>query len=440
MMASTPPRLRQIRLAELTELELTRLCRRTAVPDPEVRRIAQAICEEVRLEGDQAMHRLSKRHGGGYFRVSRSELEAAVRAMPQTVEALQSARDHIADFHRRQIPSDLHTENIPGVFITRRWSPLTRVGAYVPGGKAAYPSTALMTVTPAKVAGVNQVAVATPAGPDGTVHPATLAACQVAGADEVWAMGGAGAVAAFAYGTEQIRRVEKVVGPGSQWVTAAKLAVFGDCGIDLPAGPSEVLVLADHSADPVLVAADLLCQAEHGPDSPAVLVTTDPDLPHQVEAALEEQLSTLERRDILAEALANHGMTVIAPDMAAAIAFANRYAPEHVSLLTSDTDTHAKAVTAAGSVYVGRWSPESAGDYATGANHVLPTGGLAACYGPLSVEDFGSWRQEQRLTREGLAKILPIITRLADVEGFTAHRRAAELRFSAKERDHRYVR
>lgn len=432
MKDSSRYRLRLVSLEELTEAERAGLCRRSAVPDPQVRKTAQAICEEVQSDGDRAMERLARRHGGGYFRLERAELEAAALQIPDVVEIMERARNQIAAFHQRQIPSDTHTETLPGVSITRRWSPLQRVGAYVPGGKAAYPSTVLMTVTPAKVAGVSEVVVATPAGSGGSVGRATLAACWVAGADEVWAMGGAGAVAALAYGTEQVKRVQKIVGPGNRWVTAAKLAVFGDCGIDLPAGPSEVLVLADHSADPRLVAADLLCQAEHGPDSPAVLVTTDPGLPARVEAALEEQLASLDRRDILAEALANHGMTVIAVDMAQAVSFANHYAAEHVSLLTSDLNTHAKAITAAGSVYVGRWSAESAGDYATGANHVLPTGGLAACYGPLSVEDFGSWRQEQRLTREGLAEILPIITRLADVEGFTAHRRAAELRFSAR--------
>ncbi|MCE2528203.1 MAG: histidinol dehydrogenase [Actinomycetia bacterium] len=432
MSSPTGNRLRLVHLTEMTEAERAGLFRRSAVPDPQVRKIAQTICEEVRRDGDRAMKILARRHGGGYFPVPESELAAAARRMPVVVEALEGARRQIEAFHLRQIPSDVHTETLPGIAIARRWSPLQRVGAYVPGGKAAYPSTVLMTVTPAKVAGVAEVVVATPAGADGSVSDATLAACWVAGADEVWAMGGAGAVAALAYGTEQLQPVEKIVGPGNQWVTAAKLAVFGDCGIDLPAGPSEVLVLADHSADPRLVAADLLCQAEHGPDSPAVLVTTAPQLAARVEVALEEQLATLERREILAEALANHGMTVIASDMAQAISFANRYAAEHVSLLTSDLDTHAKAITAAGSVYVGRWSAESAGDYATGANHVLPTGGLAACYGPLSVEDFGSWRQEQRLTRDGLAEILPIITRLADVEGFTAHRRAAEIRFSAQ--------
>ena len=432
MIAISRPRLRQVLLDELTEAEWTGLCRRSAVPDPDVRRIAGDICEEVRNGGDRAMERVAARYGGGYFPVTRSEVERAAGNLPEVTAALEDARDRIASFHRPQVPSDMHHEDVRGIAITRRWSPLGRVGAYVPGGKAAYPSTVLMTVVPAKVAGVGEVVVATPAGTDGEVNQATLAACWVAGADEVWAMGGAGAVATLAYGTGLVKRVEKIVGPGSQWVTAAKLAVFGECGIDLPAGPSEVLVLADHSADPALVAADLLCQAEHGPDSPAILVTTDPTLPSRVEEALEDQLASLERREVLAEALANHGMTVIASDMTEALSFTNRYAAEHVSLLTSDTEMHAKAVTAAGSVYVGRWSAESAGDYATGANHVLPTGGLAACYGPLSVEDFGSWRQEQRLTREGLADILPIITRLADVEGFTAHRRAAELRFSTE--------
>lgn len=241
-------------------------------------------------------------------------------------------------------------------------------------------------------------------------------------------MGGAQAVAALAYGTETVDRVQKIVGPGNAWVTAAKLAVFGDCAIDLPAGPSEVLVLADSSADPRLVAIDLLCQAEHGPDSPAVLVTDDPTLPDLVEAELDRLLPTLERAAILEHALAEHGWVVEVADVEEGMAFANGFAGEHVSIMTEDPDKVAKGVTAAGSVYVGKWAAESAGDYATGANHVLPTGGLAAGYGPLSVEDFGSWRQEQRLTREGLGGILDTITTLADAEGLTAHRLAAQMR------------
>ncbi|MYG92077.1 MAG: histidinol dehydrogenase, partial [Acidimicrobiia bacterium] len=216
--------MRQVLLGELTEAESTELCRRSAVPDPEVRRIARAICEEIRNEGDRAMARVDARHGGGYFPVTQAELERAADRIPEVTAALEEAKDRIAAFHRPQIPSDIHREDVRGIAITRRWSPLGRVGAYVPGGKAAYPSTVLMTVVPAKVAGVREVVVATPAGDDGKVNRATLAACWVAGADEVWAMGGAGAVATLAYGTEQVKRVDKIVGPGSQWVTAAKLA------------------------------------------------------------------------------------------------------------------------------------------------------------------------------------------------------------------------
>ncbi len=317
----------------------------------------------------------------------------------------------------------------PGVEITRRWQPLRRVGAYVPGGKAAYPSTVLMTALPAKVAGVEEVVVTSPTAPDGSVSRAMLVACGLAGVDELWLLGGAQAIAALAYGTESIGRVEKIVGPGNAWVTAAKLAVFGACSIDLPAGPSEVVVLADHSADPEIVAVDLLCQAEHGPDSPAILVTTDPELPDAVEAALDDLLPGLERAEILEQALSDHGLAVLAPDHDSAVRFANDYAGEHVTIVTEDPDADAKRVTAAGSVYVGHYAPESAGDYATGANHVLPTGGLAAACGPLSVEDFGSWRQVQTITKQGLTRLRPTIAELATSEGLSAHRLAAELRF-----------
>jgi histidinol dehydrogenase len=285
-----------------------------------------------------------------------------------------------------------------------------------------------MTAIPAKVAGVAEVVVASPAASDGTVNPATLAACHVAGVDELWIMGGAQAIAALAHGTESIHPVEKIVGPGSAWVTAAKLAVFGVCSIDLPAGPSEVLVLADETSEARLVAVDLLCQAEHGPDSPAVLVTTDETLPERVEAELDALLPTLERSEILEQALKDHGWAVVVPDRETGIAFANDYAGEHVTIMTADPEADAKRVTAAGSVYIGRFSPESAGDYATGANHVLPTGGLAAACGPLSTQDFGSWRQEQRITREGLGRIVDTIATLATAEGLTAHRLAAQIR------------
>jgi histidinol dehydrogenase len=410
------------------------LLRRSAVPDPDIRRTASEICDDVAARGDVAVNEHARRFGGGFRRVADREIDTALAAIGgDVISAIESSVTNVRAYHAAQIPVDLEFESVPGVTIRRRWTPLTRVGCYVPGGKAAYPSTVIMTAVPAKVAGVAEVVVCTPEAPDGTLNQAMLAACRIAGADEVWAMGGAQGIAAMAYGTETVKPVETIVGPGNSYVTAAKLAVYGVCSIDLPAGPSEVLVLADHTSEARLVAVDLLCQAEHGPDSPAVLVTTDPDLPDKVETELDSLLPTLDRAGILEQALSDHGWAVVATDLADAIAFANEYAGEHVSIATEDPESVAKQVTAAGSVYVGRWSPESAGDYATGANHVLPTGGLAAACGPLSVDDFGSWRQEQQLTRAGLAAIADTITNLATAEGLTAHRLSAQIRFEDEE-------
>ena len=261
------------------------------------------------------------------------------------------------------------------------------------------------------------------------MSPVLLAAAALLDVDALYAMGGAQAIGALAYGTGTVRQVDKIVGPGNAWVTAAKLAVYGDCAVDLPAGPSEALVINDGTGSPTIVAADLLCQAEHGPDSPVLLVTTDDAFADAVTAEVARLLPTLQRHEILSTALSEHGAVIIAPDVDAAIDFSNRYAPEHLSVHTQDASRIAERLTAAGSVFVGYWSPESAGDYATGANHVLPTGGLAASYGPLSVEDFGSWRQVQTLTEDGLATLRPTIGTLANAEGLTAHRLAVEIRF-----------
>ncbi|HEX7100377.1 MAG TPA: histidinol dehydrogenase [Acidimicrobiia bacterium] len=426
-------RLTRVDLATLSAAERRRITRRSAVPDPEVRSRVADICRAVRDGGDAEVAAIAARVGGGFRRITDSELDAAVASLDDQLRAaLHTAIAAVTEFHRAQLPTDLEVATAPGVAITRTWAPLRRVGAYVPGGKAAYPSTVIMTVVPARVAGVEEIVVASPEAPDGTVPQVMLAACRMAGATEVWAMGGAQAIAALAYGTESVEPVEKIVGPGNAWVTAAKLEVFGTCAIDLPAGPSEVLVLADSTSEPTLVAVDLLCQAEHGPDSPAVLVTTDPDLVDAVEAEIERLLPGLERAEILSKALSDHGLAVVAPDREAALTFANEYASEHVTILTANPEADAAEIHAAGSVYVGAWAPESAGDYATGANHVLPTGGLAEACGPLSTLDFGSWRQVQRLTREGLEAIAPTITELARAEGLTAHRLAAQIRLEER--------
>lgn len=423
--------IQRLQLDSLDAAQASGILRRSAVPDRSIRRSAEEICESVRRGGDAALAEYGDRFGGNRPdpRVSEQELATALRQLDQQLRVeLESAIDNVRRVHRAQRMDDVTVEPVPGVTIERRWSPLRRIGAYVPGGKAAYPSTLIMTVVPAQLAGVDEIAIATPAAPDGSIAEVVLATAALLGITEMYAMGGAQAIAALAHGTETIPRVEKIVGPGNAWVTAGKLAVFGDVSIDLPAGPSEVLVIADDSADPRLVAIDLLCQAEHGPESPAILLSPSPQLFEEVTAEIEELLPELDRRDILAKCLADHARFVLVPDVATAVEIGNAYAAEHASLHTREAEVVADQLTAAGSVYVGSWSPESAGDYATGANHVLPTGGLGASHGPLSVADFGSWRQVQTLTEEGLRALAPTIARIAEAEGLTAHRLAALLR------------
>jgi histidinol dehydrogenase len=428
--------IRRFDLSTLTAPERDRLVRRSAVPDPGVRAGAAMIVESVRAGGDAALRAANDTYGGGRpgpLLVARAEMEQALAGLPAgLVAALQEAADNVRRLHEAQVPDDLAVSVVPGVRVVRRWSPLRRVGVYVPGGRAAYPSSLLMGVIPAQVAGVGSIVVATPADENGDLSPALLGAAALVGVEEMIVTGGAQAVAALAYGTGSVARVDKIVGPGNAWVTAAKLAVFGDCAVDLPAGPSEALIVADGSADPTIVAADLLCQAEHGPDSPVGLVSTDPDLIDAVAAEVERMLPGLERESILRKALEDHGMLVLAPDHPAALRFVDDFAPEHVGIHTADPQRDAAQVPSAGSVYLGHWTPESAGDYATGANHILPTGGLARSYGPLSVQDFGSWRQEQEATREGLERLRPVIGAIAAAEGLTAHARCVEVRFEER--------
>jgi len=426
--------MRSVTLAELDQADYRALTRRTAVPDPSVRVAAAEIVDRVRLGGDAALLAANGEYGGGpaigSVRVPTETIGAAFGAVgPATRQALKAAAENIRTVHERQRPMDDRVEVVPGVVVERRWSPVTRAGVYVPGGRAPYPSSVLMGVVPAQVAGVQEIAVVSPGGDHGAVHPLVLAACALLGVDEVYATGGAQAIGALAHGTERIEPVDLIVGPGGPWVTAAKLAVYGVCGVDLPAGPSEALIVIDATADPAVAAADLLCQAEHGPDSPVVLVSDDEGTLDAVltEAAL--QLVHLERAELIKSSLDGYGMAVLAPDLDAALEFAEAWAPEHLTVQTANASRDAERVRSAGSVFVGRWTPESAGDYATGANHVLPTGGLARSYGPLAVENFGSWRQVQELTREGLESIAPTIRDLATSEGLTAHARCVEARF-----------
>lgn len=426
--------IKTITLSKLDKKERRTLLQRSAVPDPAIRAAAATIVDTVRTGGDAALATCNESYGGGpatgELRVPLAELDGALEALEPSIRtALEVAATNIRKVHQPQRPSDQSMETIPGVRIDRRWTALRRIGVYVPGGRAAYPSSLLMGVIPAQVAGVGEIVVTSPADEKGNVSKTMLAAAALLGVTEVYITGGAQAVGALAYGTETIHPVEKIVGPGNAWVTAAKLAVYGDVGVDLPAGPSEALVIADASADPRIIAADLMCQAEHGPESPVALATPDRALADAVLAELDKLLPRLERDEIIKSALGDHGLVIITESLADAIDFANEYAAEHLSVHTANAETDSLLTTAAGSVFVGHWAPESAGDYATGANHVLPTGGLAAAYGPLSVEDCGSWRQVQTLTEAGLATLRPTIASLADAEGLTAHKLAVEIRF-----------
>ena len=418
----------EIRTVDLTRDPATRsrAAVRSAIPDPEVFALAASIVAEVAAGGDGALSRLSSLHGGGLadgsHLVPSEDIEKAPGTIaPALLSALEEAITHVTAVHRPQRPTDAVVTPLDGVTVERIWSPLSSVGVYVPGGRGLYPSSLIMGVVPARIAGVERIVVATPAGPDGSIDPIVLAAACLLDVDTVHAMGGAQAVAALAHGTETIERVDKIVGPGGPWVTAAKLAVFGSCGIDLPAGPSEAAVVVHGAADPALVAADVMCQAEHGAESAVTLIVTDPSMASDVLAEIDSALPRLERRELIAAALGNHGLVAIARDLAQALEFANEWAPEHLSIHAPDARGAADSVPNAGSVFIGTWTPEAAGDYATGANHVLPTGGLARSYGPLGVEDFGSWRQVQTLTRDGLTALAPTILAMARAEGFTAH-------------------
>jgi histidinol dehydrogenase len=438
--SATFARLRRVRLADCSATERTALVERSATASSNVRASARAIVDDVRRGGDAALRAANARFGGGLaptagvpapLRVPATELAAARDALPDDLrDALLAMARNIETFHAVQVPPpEQWVQVAPGIRVGRAWRALDRVAAYVPGGEAVYPSSLLMSAIPARLGGVRELVVASPAGRDGRVSPALLGAAGLMGVDEFLVMGGAQAIGALAHGTESIRPVDRIVGPGNAWVTAAKLEVLGTTSIDFPAGPSEVMVLADASADPAHVAADLLSQAEHGPDSAAVLVTTSPVLADAVEVEVARQLPALPRQAFLQASLASAGLVVEAADLDEALDFINAYAPEHLSIVVAREDRAFAAVRHAGSVFLGTWAPESAGDYATGSNHVLPTGRLARAYGALGVESFGKWVQVQRVTREGLAAIRQTVAVVAEAEGLTAHRRAVDIRF-----------
>jgi histidinol dehydrogenase len=399
---------------------------------PEVDRVVDEILAAVRDRGDAALLECAARFdgftgGAAELAITDAEWRAGAPG-PETLSALTYAAARIERYHRECLPRSWRITDEHGSELGQEVRPLARVGLYVPGGRAAYPSTVLMTAIPARVAGVSEIVLVTPPGPDGAVSAAILAAARIAGVTEGYRVGGAQAIAALAFGTATIRPVDKIVGPGNVYVAVAKRKVFGRVGIDMMAGPSEVVVIADAGADPAWVAADLLAQAEHDPMARAVLVTDAPVLIDAVAAALEQQLADLPRRTVAQKALADHGAAVRVADLPQAVEVANGLAPEHLELHVEHPERLLALVRHAGAIFLGRYTPEVVGDYVAGPNHVLPTAGTARFSSPLGVEDFLKRSSVIRFSDAGLAAALPHLEALSRAEGLTAHGVAAEIR------------
>ncbi len=413
------------------------LDRPPAAVDADIHRRVEEIVAAVRDKGDAALLEFTERFDrvaltAGELAVTAGELEGAESAVgAATMRALRYAADRIERFHRESAPRSWRMTDALGSRLGQEVRPLDRVAVYVPGGRAAYPSTVLMTVIPARVAGVKEIVLVSPPSSDKSLNPAVLAAARVAGVTEAYRIGGAQAVAALAYGTETIRRVDKIVGPGNIYVALAKSRVFGDVGIDMIAGPSEVMVVADASADPAWVAADLLAQAEHDPMARAVLLTPSRALIDAVAAATERQLSALPRREIAGAALRAHGALVLTRSLEEAVEVANLLAPEHLELQVADPDALLAQVRNAGAVFLGRYTPEVVGDYVAGPNHVLPTGGTARFASALGTEDFVKRLSVIQYAPAGLRDAGPHVSELARVEGLDGHGAAAAIRIES---------
>jgi len=423
-------------LSDLKEEDLRSLLTRD-VGITDVLETVNEIVMEVGEKGDEALFAFTEKFEGAKLnelRVSLEEIDAAYDLVEERLkEALADAADNIFHFHRQQKGKDLWLSEVaPGVTVGQKTVPLDSVGAYVPGGRASYPSSALMNIIPAKVADVGRIVVCTPPQKDGTVTPLTLVAADMAGADEIYKLGGAQAIAAMGLGTESIERVQKIVGPGNVYVTAAKMLLRGSVEIDFPAGPSEVLILADRTADPGVIAADMIAQGEHDPRSISVLVTTDDLMASAVMEELNIQAATSARSDIIQQSL-EHSAVLLAGNLDEALDFCNAFAAEHLEIITADPMGAFRSIRNAGSVFLGSYTPVAAGDYASGTNHVLPTSGYARVLSGLNVDHFTKKISVQMITDEGLLGLEETITTLAEAEGLKAHAESVRRRLEPRE-------
>lgn len=401
--------------------------------EADVSGIVSEIIENVKVNGDNALLDYCKKFDGAELdalEVSPAEIQEAFETVePRFLEVLEKAAANIRNFHEKQVRNSFIISENDGVVIGQKVMPIEKVGLYVPGGTAAYPSTVLMDSIPAKIAGCKEICITTPPGKDGKVNPVILAAAKIAGVDRIFKTGGAQAVAALAYGTETVPKVDKIVGPGNAFVAEAKKRVFGRVAIDMIAGPSEILVVADGDSNPKYVAADLLSQAEHDKMASAVLVTDSMELAEAVSSELERQIPLLPRNEIARISIDDNGKIIVADDLMKAIDIANEIAPEHLELCVAQPFDYLDKIKHAGSIFMGRYCPEALGDYFAGPNHTLPTSGTARFSSPLSVDDFVKKSQYTYYTKEALEKVAYDVAFFAEKEGLSAHARSATIRF-----------
>jgi len=402
-------------------------------PKVDVEKIVADIIENVKTNGDKALKEYTERFDKAKLEsleVTKEEIDYAVTQVePEFIRVLELAKQNITEFHQKQKREGFEIKKENGVIIGQKITAVERAGLYVPGGTASYPSTVLMDSIPAKIAGVKEVMIVTPPDKDGKINPAILTAARVAGVDRIFKVGGAQAIAALAYGTETIPKVDKIVGPGNAFVAEAKKQVFGLVSIDMIAGPSEIMVVADGKSNAKVVAADLLSQAEHDKLASAVLVTDSMELAEQVQKQLEIQIEKLPRKEIARASIDDNGKIIVAEDLTTVIKIANEIAPEHLELMVDNPFDYLEKIENAGSVFMGRYCPESLGDYLAGANHTLPTSGSARFSSPLSVDDFVKKTQFTYYTENALKEVYKDVALFAEKEGLTAHAKSATVRF-----------
>lgn len=425
-----------IKLKDLSKQDYLRIINRSTGSNKAIIPSVRKIMDDVKNNDDKViLKKYQLRYGANNYKaiqVTKKEIKAAYKYVNiQTIKALKQMIKNITLVQMSQLPSkkDTVVRSEKGIRVWREWRPIRKVGLYVPGGKAIYPSSVLMTAIPAQVAGCQKIIMCSPPGRNGQIPAVTLVAADMVGLKKIYKVGGAEAIAAMTYGTNAIPNVYKIFGAGNSYVTAAKMLALEKISIDMPAGPSEVFIIADETANPSFIAADLLADGEHGEDSACVLLTTSKKIAQQTIIETEKQLKLLETQNRARESLRKYGLFAVVDNMDEIIKFTNEYAPEHLEIMIKDSERLVKEITDAGSVFLGNWTSKSSGDYATGTNHVLPTGGMAKMYAPLGIDSYGKWMQVQECTEQGLKNIKDTIETIATVEKLPAHKNSVSIRF-----------